>query len=203
MDVLWVRWFGRDTTFKAGFPRKRLHRIGFVAIDDDMSFAFLDPNEVIRAVHILPAFHYGTTATLEMSAVADTSEAKNKGKWRFYYVGMFSDRDTAMRFIGGAIGHQSLPVEEKPILPEDSWSDSDDEGSMDVIEEDTEDDIELKEEEADIELDEEEAENDDDNLDEWLSDDSEDGDDSKDSDTPDEESDAASEELEPIQLEYW
>lgn len=88
MDILWVRWFGRDTTFKAGFSQKRLHRIGFVAIDDDMSFAFLDPNEVIWAVHIIPAFHYGTTAALEMSNVADTSEAKNKGKWRFYYVSM-------------------------------------------------------------------------------------------------------------------
>ncbi|KAF4586580.1 hypothetical protein EYR40_010592 [Pleurotus pulmonarius] len=74
--------------FKAGFSQKRLHHIGFVAIDDDMSFAFLDPNEVIWAVHIIPAFHYGTTATLEMSNVADTSEAKNKGKWWFHYVGM-------------------------------------------------------------------------------------------------------------------
>lgn len=75
----------------------------------------------------------------------------------------FSDRDTAMRFIGGAIGHQTVPVQHKltaELLPEDSGSDSGDEGSvveMEDFEESTE---------ADIELEEEDADHNDDNLDE-------------------------------------
>ncbi|KAF9491141.1 hypothetical protein BDN71DRAFT_1344504, partial [Pleurotus eryngii] len=89
-----------------GFSQRQLHHIRFIAIDDAMSFAFLDPNEVIRAIHIISAFHYGTTQALEMSAIVDVAERMNEGKWQFYYVGMFSDHDTAMRFIGGAIGYQ-------------------------------------------------------------------------------------------------
>lgn len=105
-----------------------------------------------------------------------------------------------MRFIGGAIGHQTVPIQQKlmaELLPEDSDSDSGDEGSvveMEDFEESTDFDIELEEEDAD---------NDDDNLDEWLSDHSEDDNESRDSDSLDERSDTASEELEPIQLESW
>ncbi|KAL4261253.1 hypothetical protein AB1N83_010639 [Pleurotus pulmonarius] len=204
-DVLWVRWFGRDTTFKAGFSRRRLHRIGFIAIDDAMSFGFLDPNEVIRAIHIIPAFHYGTTQALETSAVADAAERKNEGKWRFYYVGMFSDRDTAMRFIGGAVGHQtSLAVRQEAnveLLPEDnSDSDSGIEESMDLAEDPG------AEPDDDVELVEDEPENDDDNLDQWLTDHSdEDSDEDNEENLDEEGSDAGSEksDSESIQLEYW
>jgi hypothetical protein len=64
MEFLWVRWFGRNMDFRAGWKAKRLHRLGFVPCEDPMAFGFLDPKEIIRGVHIIPAFHHGLTAEL-------------------------------------------------------------------------------------------------------------------------------------------
>ncbi|KAL6307514.1 hypothetical protein BKA93DRAFT_727333, partial [Sparassis latifolia] len=59
MDFLWVRWFGRDLTAPGGFETRRLHRVGFVDIDDYKPFGFLNPDEVLRGVHLIPAFAHG------------------------------------------------------------------------------------------------------------------------------------------------
>ena len=84
MEFLWVRWFGRDMKYWAGFKERRLHRIGFA---DDDSFGFLNPKEVIRGVHLLPAFAYGrTSAHLGPSIVRQPGE--NDEDWIYYYVGM-------------------------------------------------------------------------------------------------------------------
>lgn len=59
MEFLWVRWFGRDLRHRAGWKECCLHRIGFADYD---SFGFLNPKEVIRGVHLLPAFAHGQTS---------------------------------------------------------------------------------------------------------------------------------------------
>lgn len=43
IDFLWVRWFGRDMTFKAGWQARRLHRVGFLDAKGPGAFGFLDP----------------------------------------------------------------------------------------------------------------------------------------------------------------
>jgi hypothetical protein len=48
---------------EAGWSAKRLHRIGFFRRDEPDSFGFVDPDQVIRAVHLIPAFEYGRTDT--------------------------------------------------------------------------------------------------------------------------------------------
>jgi hypothetical protein len=63
-ELLWVRRFRRDKSYRAGFKQKRLHRLEFLPSDDDSAFGFLDPDEVIRASHIIPAFRYGGTQDL-------------------------------------------------------------------------------------------------------------------------------------------
>ncbi|KAF7426603.1 hypothetical protein PC9H_008972 [Pleurotus ostreatus] len=188
VDFLWVRWFGRDLSFRAGFSKRRLYRIGFVALDDDAAFTFVNPVDIIRAVHILPAFHYGLTQVDEISPVADATETKNQGKWQFFYVGMFSDRDTVMRYIGGAVGHQSAQTAQDDsveILSDDSDSELDVEVNDEVLEEDLEDN-----KDEDVELSEAEDEDD---LDQWLSEEEEE----------DSLEDAASEQSEDLQVEIW
>ncbi|KIJ29828.1 hypothetical protein M422DRAFT_187908 [Sphaerobolus stellatus SS14] len=105
MHFLWVRWFGRDSSFNSGPKFRRLHRIGFVHDEDDTeSFGFLDPTCVIRAVHLIPAFNEGRTTELLGNSIArhyDNSE----DDWQFLYVNMFVDRDMLMRYMGGGIGH--------------------------------------------------------------------------------------------------
>ncbi|KAF7422998.1 hypothetical protein PC9H_011162 [Pleurotus ostreatus] len=200
VDFLWVRWFGRDLEYQAGFSKRRLHRIGFVALDDDAAFTFVNPADIIRAVHILPAFHYGVTQVNETSPVADAAEAKSQGKW-------FSDRDTAMRYIGGAVGHQSVQTDQEnatEIISEDSDSDSDMESHDDAANDQMlEDMIAYDEDEGDdVELSEAEDEDD---LDQWLSDEDEiprDDKEEEEEDT-DAQSDTASEQSEDLQVEVW
>lgn len=93
MDVLFVRWFGRDVTFPAGFSNKRLHRIGFITNDtsnpdvDSGCFGFVDPDQVIRGVHLIPAYAYKcTNQYLGPSFVRREEEADDD--WRYFYVNM-------------------------------------------------------------------------------------------------------------------
>lgn len=88
LDVLWVRWFGRDMTAPGGFRARRLYRIGFVNDDDPEALGFLAPEEVIRGVHLIPAFHYGTTGEyMGPSIVRPPSD--NDEDWVYYYVNMY------------------------------------------------------------------------------------------------------------------
>jgi hypothetical protein len=64
MKFIFMWWFGCDLKHYRGWRNKRLHQIGFIDGDDDAAFGFLDPQEVIRGVHLIPAFHYGWTHKL-------------------------------------------------------------------------------------------------------------------------------------------
>jgi len=84
MDFLFVRWFGRDSDYKSGWSAKRLHRVGFLRGDDPDAFGFLDPDVVIRGVHLIPAFGHGQTDNhLETFAQADSDN-----DWLYFYVNM-------------------------------------------------------------------------------------------------------------------
>ena len=64
MEFLFVQWFGRDLTPRPGWKAKRLHRIGFVPGTNETAFGFLDPAQVVWAVHLIPAFAWGHIKTL-------------------------------------------------------------------------------------------------------------------------------------------
>lgn len=87
MDFLWVRWFGRDLRYRAGWTARRLHRVGFVDGLDPQAFGFLNPAEVIRGIHMIPAFAHGRTSSLLGSSIA-RQPIENDEDWTFYYVGM-------------------------------------------------------------------------------------------------------------------
>lgn len=87
MDFLWVRWFGQDSTHKSGFKHKRLPRIGFVPMEDGGAFGFLDPAEVIRAVHLMPAYAHGKTSELMGPSISRQPKDGDED-WQYYYVDM-------------------------------------------------------------------------------------------------------------------
>lgn len=80
LEFLWVRWYRIDPTFKGGFAARRLHRIQFIPEEDPDAFGFLDPDDIIRAVHIIPAFEHGTIE--ETSGYLDEV-------WKYYYVNLY------------------------------------------------------------------------------------------------------------------
>jgi hypothetical protein len=64
VQFLWIRWFGQDPSYVGGFKAHRLHRIGFVDNNAPGAFGFLDPQVIIRAVHLIPAYSHGRTNDL-------------------------------------------------------------------------------------------------------------------------------------------
>lgn len=87
MEFLWVRWYGRDLSYTAGWKAKRLHRLGFVDGESDGAFGFLDPGEIIRGVHLIPGFHYGQTDELLAPSIARQVD-ENDLDYVYYYVNM-------------------------------------------------------------------------------------------------------------------
>jgi hypothetical protein len=97
LEFLWVRWFGRDLDCDSGWNTCCLHRIGFVA-DDPIdpsdpigasgAFAFIDPAEVIRGVHLIPAFAHGKTSELLEPSIARPQKDNNED-WQYFYINMY------------------------------------------------------------------------------------------------------------------
>jgi hypothetical protein len=57
----------------------------FVDSLDPEAFGFLDPGEVIRGVHIIPAFAHGRTSDLLGPSIS-RQPAENDKDWLYYYV---------------------------------------------------------------------------------------------------------------------
>ncbi len=87
MEFLWVRRYQLDRTYRAGFAARRLPRICFTPEDNPMAFGFIDPDDVIRGVHLIPAFAHGTS-TLESSEYLASSSGPGHTLWNFYYVNL-------------------------------------------------------------------------------------------------------------------
>ena len=85
IDFLWVRWFGRDTEAGFGWKPKRLERLRFLPATKE-GFGFLDPATVIRACHIIPAFHHGR----EHTPLASSSPyIYAEGDWVYHYLNRY------------------------------------------------------------------------------------------------------------------
>lgn len=96
MGVLWVRWFGHDLDAPGGFQTRHLHRVGFVDFEDPNAFGFLDPNVVIRVVHLIPAFACGRTSDLLLPSLARKANEDDED-WRYYYVNMYVHKNSESR----------------------------------------------------------------------------------------------------------
>ncbi|RXW13794.1 hypothetical protein EST38_g12061 [Candolleomyces aberdarensis] len=108
MEFLWIRWYGLDRTRKFGFQAKQLPRVGFVDEKKDkdlVSFGFLDPSQVIRAVHLIPDDVLGRSDNLGATFVRSDEDGLD---WNYFFVNIFVDRDMFMRYRGGAAGHEAI-----------------------------------------------------------------------------------------------
>ncbi|KAH9903187.1 hypothetical protein C8Q73DRAFT_742354 [Cubamyces lactineus] len=122
IDVLWARWFRYDQSALSGFGAKRLPRVTFIPPQCNADqFAFLDPADVVRGAHIIPAFAHGRTSCF-LGPSSVRNNGSNLGKdinmdtdFKYYYVNIFADRDMFMRFYGGGIGHQGLRLQSDTV----------------------------------------------------------------------------------------
>ncbi|KAI0643889.1 hypothetical protein C8Q79DRAFT_1002431 [Trametes meyenii] len=90
MDFLWVRWFRLDDSALSGFQARRLPRLSFMDANDpdNTPFGFVDPRDVIRGAHILPAFDHGVTDDLLGPSELARRIGDHDEDYAFYYVSM-------------------------------------------------------------------------------------------------------------------
>ena len=86
IEVIFVRWFGRDSSYAAGWSARRLHCVGFLSADSPGAFDFIDPFDIIRGVHMIPAFAHGKISELGKSVTRRPTD--DDEDWLYYYVGM-------------------------------------------------------------------------------------------------------------------
>ena len=83
MEFLFVQWFECELKHYAGWRHKRLNQIGFIEGNDDALFGFLDPQEVIQGVHLIPAFHYGRMHEMLAPSRIDSDQDED---WKYFYI---------------------------------------------------------------------------------------------------------------------
>jgi hypothetical protein len=87
IEFLWVRWYGIDfdsDTIKSAFEAKRMYQVGFLDGDSDEAFGFINPSDVLRAVHLIPSFVNGYRSEIRISPLARRPEENNQDYIRYY-----------------------------------------------------------------------------------------------------------------------
>ncbi|KAA1477320.1 hypothetical protein DENSPDRAFT_828692 [Dentipellis sp. KUC8613] len=133
MELLWVRWFRRIRPSRSAKQRnaRRLHQLQLLPDDDDEAFGFLDPADVVRGVHLIPAFARGRQEDVVTGEGEDVRIIEND-EWSIYYVNHFVDRDMYMRFCGRGIGHLTTAAV-PTFIPADEVQEEDTTESMGAI----------------------------------------------------------------------
>jgi len=86
LRVLWVRWYERDTSHQDGFSILRLPRLSFVDPSRPNAHGFIDPATVLRAAHLIPAFHH---ELMDPQPLMDCHATRFlKHDWNYYYSNM-------------------------------------------------------------------------------------------------------------------
>ena len=90
IDFLWIRWLGRDPDHVFGDNECALEKVGFVPEDADTPpFGFVDPANVVRAIHLIPDFSSGHTSDLlgpSPLARINKNEPGRNEDWQYFYV---------------------------------------------------------------------------------------------------------------------
>jgi hypothetical protein len=82
-DFLWVRWFEVVDPGSSGWKHSTLDSLRFPPLHRSDSFGFVDPDDVLRGCHILPAFAKGK----RIETKVDVSRcAKDSKDYLLYYV---------------------------------------------------------------------------------------------------------------------
>jgi hypothetical protein len=83
MEFLWVRWYRHAELVQTSWGSYRLDRVQFPPVADEYSFGFIDPSDVMRSCHIIPAFAGGKVHTDNKGL---SLCAQDSSDWVSYYV---------------------------------------------------------------------------------------------------------------------
>ena len=80
MEFLWVRWYRRIET---GWDAFKLRRVHFPPIAEEEAFGYIDPSDILRSCHIIPAFSMGKFHVDDRGL---SRLAGDSSDWAAYYV---------------------------------------------------------------------------------------------------------------------
>jgi hypothetical protein len=83
-DFLWVRWLEVVNPGASGWSNSKLDSVRFPPMNENRSFGFVDPKDVLRGCHILPAFAKGKR---QEDGVGISRCAKDGKDYNQYFVG--------------------------------------------------------------------------------------------------------------------
>jgi hypothetical protein len=83
-DFLWVRWYEVINPASSGWSNSTFDAVCFPPMHEDTSFGFVDPNDVLRGCHILPAFANGKR---NETGIDISRCAKDSKDYKMYYIG--------------------------------------------------------------------------------------------------------------------
>ena len=87
IDFLWVRWYQVQRAGTISWKNSELPMVSFPPLASDTAFGFIDPSDVLRACHIIPAFASGQT---HEDGVGVSSHARDRDDYHAYYVGWYA-----------------------------------------------------------------------------------------------------------------
>ncbi|KAI0313524.1 hypothetical protein OF83DRAFT_1175591 [Amylostereum chailletii] len=105
VEFLWVRWLEQEPfTGNNVWDSNTLEKARYPPVTHPDAFGFMDPADVLRGCHLMPAFAHGHAH--DDSTLGQSYHGHDGEDWNEYYVGRFVDRDMLMRHHWGAgIGH--------------------------------------------------------------------------------------------------
>ena len=89
LQMVWVRWFKLDIPVgPSGFHSLRYPLVSFGESTDPEAFALVHPEEILRAVHLIPAFTSGHTAEYLAGPTKGHPESE-QDDWMHYNINMW------------------------------------------------------------------------------------------------------------------
>jgi hypothetical protein len=95
VDFIWARWFQLNDS-DAGWSRKRLPSISFIPAYQDDAFGFIDPEHIIRSIHLIPIFSSEKTEdrlygpSIARHKLVDDDDNNEWEDWDEFYLNMYA-----------------------------------------------------------------------------------------------------------------
>ncbi|KAG2051626.1 hypothetical protein BDR06DRAFT_889558, partial [Suillus hirtellus] len=107
LEVLYVRWLAPliSSDYESGIQHARLPKLAFVEESDHDAFRFLNPGQVIRGAHLIPAFASGRGVSSLRYGKSLARPKEELTDWEAYYVGIFVDQDMFLHYTSLGVGH--------------------------------------------------------------------------------------------------